>query len=61
MTSLMQALRKRQELILLVLMLETIHFALWINFGSPLSRSLMIIHFGETKSWRGITASCSYC
>ncbi|MEJ2760844.1 MAG: hypothetical protein P8126_04730, partial [Gammaproteobacteria bacterium] len=54
MKALMRALRQRQELILLVLMLESIHFALWINFGSPQSRSLMIIHFGLFLIWQPV-------
>ena len=54
MISPMQVLRLRQELLVLVLMLESIHFALWVDFGSPLSRSLMLIHFGLFIIWQPV-------
>lgn len=54
MSQLLQAVRRREELILLVLMLESLHFALWFDFGSPLSRSLMIIHFGLFIIWQPV-------
>ena len=54
MISPMQVLRLRQELLVLVLMLESIHFALWVDFGSPLSRPLMLIHFGLFIIWQPV-------
>ena len=54
MISPLQFLRQRQEILVLVLMLESIHFALWVGFGSPLSRSLMLIHFGLFIIWQPV-------
>jgi len=54
MSQLLQAVRRREELILLMLMLESLHFALWFDFGSPLSRSLMLIHFGLFIIWQPV-------
>lgn len=53
----LQALRDRQEQLVLMLMLESIHFALWVDFGSPLSRSLMLIHFGLFIIWQPVWRS----
>jgi len=42
---------KQEELILLT-MLETLHFAIWYGIGSYLSQSLLLIHFGTFLIWQ---------
>lgn len=45
-------LNKRFEHQILALMLATLHLALWWDFGSPLSRSLILAHLGLFLMWQ---------
>ena len=45
-------LHKRFEHQILALMLATLHLALWWDFGSPLSRSLILAHLGLFLMWQ---------
>ncbi|MFQ5659989.1 MAG: sensor histidine kinase [Gammaproteobacteria bacterium] len=57
MNPIIQKLSTRRELIILALMLEALHFSLWIDFGSPLSRSFMLIHLGLFLLWQPVWRS----
>jgi signal transduction histidine kinase len=50
----LQLLKRRQEPLNLVLMLEFLHFSIWLDFGSPLSRSFMLIHLGLFLIWQPV-------
>ena len=52
-----QKLRGRWDLIALGLMLEFLHFSIWIDFGSQLSRSFMLIHLGLFLIWQPVWRS----
>ena len=45
-------LNKRFEHQILALMLASLHLALWWDFGSPLSRSLILAHLGLFLMWQ---------
>lgn len=47
-------LKKRQEQIILVFMLETLHFATWHMLGNYFSQSLLLVHFGMFLIWQPI-------
>ena len=47
----------RRESITLALMLEFLHGAIWFDFGSLSSRSLMLIHFGLFLIWQPVWRS----
>ena len=47
-------LDERLEQIVLVIMLETLHFATWYDFGSYLSQSLLLVHFGMFLIWQPV-------
>lgn len=47
-------LKERLEQFILVMMLETLHFATWVDFGNYLSQSLLIAHFGMFLIWQPI-------
>lgn len=47
-------LEERLEQIILVMMLETLHFATWYDFGSYLSQSLLLVHFGMFLIWQPV-------
>ncbi|MBI2969380.1 MAG: HAMP domain-containing histidine kinase [Gammaproteobacteria bacterium] len=47
-------LAARRENIILALMLVSLHGSIWGDFGSPLSRSLMLIHFGLFLIWQPV-------
>jgi len=47
-------LRERLEHIILVVMLETFHFATWYEFGNYLSQSLLLVHFGMFLIWQPV-------
>ena len=49
-----QILKQRQQNILLALMLETLHLSIWLDFGSPISRSLMLVHLGLFLIWQPV-------
>ena len=44
--------KARQEELVLLIMLETFHFAIWYGIGSYLSQSLLLIHFGMFLIWQ---------
>lgn len=44
----------RRELIILVMMLETLHLSIWFDFGSLISRSLMLSHLGLFLLWQPV-------
>jgi len=41
-------------LLLLAAMLELLHFAIWLDFGTPLTRSLMLAHLGLFLIWQPV-------
>ena len=47
-------LDERFEQIVLVMMLETLHFATWYDFGDHLSQSLLLVHFGMFLIWQPV-------
>lgn len=57
MTTLIQNIHARRELIVLALMLEFLHFSIWLDFGNPGSRSLMLIHLGLFLVWQPVWRS----
>ena len=44
----------RRELIILVMMLELLHLSIWFDFGSLISRSLMLSHLGLFLLWQPV-------
>jgi len=44
----------RKELIILVMMLELLHLSIWFDFGSLMSRSLMLSHLGLFLLWQPV-------
>ncbi len=44
--------KARQEELVLLIMLETLHFATWYGIGGYLSQSLLLIHFGMFLIWQ---------
>lgn len=44
-------------MIALALMLEFLHFSMWVNFGSLLSRSFLLIHLGLFLIWQPVWRS----
>ncbi len=54
MPSLSQILGSRQQRITLALMLLVLHLSIWLDFGSPLSRSLMLAHLGLFFIWQPV-------
>ncbi len=59
MLTISRLLKERLEQIILVMMLETLHFATWVDFGNYLSQSLLIAHFGMFLIWQPIQQSDS--
>ena len=47
----------RHEQIILFLMLELLHLSVWIDPGSPVSRSLMLVHLGLFLIWQPVWRS----
>jgi signal transduction histidine kinase len=47
-------LKERLEQIILVMMLEMLHFATWYDFGDHLSQSLLIAHIGMFLIWQPV-------
>lgn len=47
-------LSERRESIILALMLEFLHGAIWLDFGSLLSRSFMLTHLGLFLIWQPV-------
>ena len=54
MVTIPKILDERLEQIVLVIMLETLHFATWYDFGGYLSQSLLLIHFGMFLIWQPV-------
>jgi signal transduction histidine kinase len=46
--------KARRESITLALMLESLHAAMWVDLGSPLSRSFMLMHLGVFLIWQPV-------
>jgi len=57
MPTILRTIIQRRELIILALMLELLHFSIWIDFGSPISRSFMLIHLGLFLIWQPVWRS----
>lgn len=47
-------MKVRLEQLILVMMLETLHFATWYELGNYLSQSLLLVHFGLFLFWQPI-------
>ncbi|MFT7460045.1 MAG: hypothetical protein ACI909_002733, partial [Planctomycetota bacterium] len=54
MPSLTNFFKHRLQTITLVLMLEMLHLSIWLDFSSPLSRSLMLVHLGLFLIWQPV-------
>lgn len=54
MNSVLETITKRKELLLLAAMLELLHFSIWLGFGTPLTRSLMLMHLGLFLIWQPV-------
>ena len=54
MQNLISMLERRRDLIVLALMLESLHLAIWLDFGSPISRSFMLVHLGLFLIWQPV-------
>jgi signal transduction histidine kinase len=54
MPSLKKFFKHRQQTIILALMLEMLHLSIWLDFGSPLSRSFMLVHLGLFLIWQPV-------
>ncbi|MGH8245257.1 MAG: sensor histidine kinase [Gammaproteobacteria bacterium] len=52
--SILDGLAARRECIILALMLESLHGAIWADFGSLQSRSLMLTHLGLFLLWQPV-------
>ena len=44
----------KKELYILFMMLETLHFSIWLDFGSIISRSFMLSHLGLFLIWQPV-------
>jgi signal transduction histidine kinase len=53
-TGIRRFLAERRESINLAFMLEFLHGSIWVDFGSPLSRSMMLIHLGLFLIWQPV-------
>lgn len=54
MTTFINKLTPKKELIVLVMMLEMLHLSIWLDFGSIISRSLMLSHLGLFLLWQPV-------
>tara|TARA_R110002096_G_scaffold219708_1_gene408077 strand:+ start:15612 stop:17297 length:1686 start_codon:yes stop_codon:yes gene_type:complete len=50
----LKKLSQKKELFILVMMLELLHLSIWIDFGSIISRSLMLSHLGLFLLWQPV-------
>jgi signal transduction histidine kinase len=57
MVSVMQSIINRREYFVLTAMLASLHAALWVDFGSPISRTLILVHFGFFLIWQPVQGS----
>jgi signal transduction histidine kinase len=53
-TGIRQFFDLRRESIILALMLEFLHGAIWLDFDSPLARPMMLIHLGLFLIWQPV-------
>lgn len=51
---LVRILYPKREWLLLAAMLELLHFSIWQDFGSPLTRALMLAHLGLFLIWQPV-------
>ncbi len=54
MTTFINKLSQKRELIVLVMMLEMLHLSIWVDFGSIVSRSFMLSHLGLFLLWQPV-------
>lgn len=54
MTKIINAVLNKRDQFILVLMLELLHLSIWLDFGSLLSRSLMLSHLGLFLLWQPV-------
>lgn len=54
MNNILRKLSQKRELLVLVMMLEMLHFAIWLDFGSIISRSFMLSHLGLFLIWQPV-------
>ena len=54
MSTLLNKISDKKELLILVMMLELLHLSIWIDFGSIISRSLMLSHLGLFLIWQPV-------
>ena len=52
-----ELIKARREQLILAFMLELLHLSIWLDFGSPLSRSLMLVHLGLFLIWQPVWRS----
>ncbi|NKB36383.1 MAG: hypothetical protein GKR93_04330 [Gammaproteobacteria bacterium] len=57
MRSLRDIFQFRRQRVILALMLESLHLSIWFDFGSPISRSLMLVHLGLFLIWQPVWRS----
>ncbi|MCG8378746.1 MAG: hypothetical protein MI865_04625, partial [Proteobacteria bacterium] len=57
MSNIFKIIKSKSNIILLALMLELLHLSIWLDFGSLLSKSLMLVHFGLFLIWQPIWKS----
>ncbi|MBI4006132.1 MAG: hypothetical protein HY356_05645 [Gammaproteobacteria bacterium] len=50
----LQSITRKREYIILALMLVLLHFSMWVDFGSPLSRALILVHLGLFLIWQPV-------
>lgn len=54
MTTFINKLTQKRELIVLAMMLEMLHLSIWVDFGSIVSRSFMLSHLGLFLLWQPV-------
>ncbi|MBL1141974.1 MAG: HAMP domain-containing histidine kinase [Proteobacteria bacterium] len=54
MTTFVNKLIHKKELFILAMMLEMLHLAIWVDFGSIVSRSFMLSHLGLFLLWQPV-------
>ena len=60
MTKVMQSIIRRRDYFILAAMLVFLHVALWLDFGSAISRTLLLIHFGFFLLWQPLQTKEKY-
>jgi len=56
----MQSIIRRRDYFILAAMLVFLHAALWLDFGSAISRTLLLIHFGFFLLWQPLQTKEKY-